>query len=79
MLGRLRMDVKECLGRYLRMAQKVFGKWRLSLWGMGRNRYNAQPLRDEIEAIIDGNCTLPRNADDQRCRKMAAPEDLCKT
>lgn len=77
MLGRLRLEVKECLEHYQDMSQHIFGSWRLSLKGLLKPRYSSKPMEKEIQDIVEN--TLPRNDNNSRCRRLAAPDDLCKT
>ena len=55
MLGRLRMDVQECIDVYLEMADQVFSKVHrspVSLHGRTRGRFNQDALKEAIEKVL---------------------------
>ncbi|KAK4692774.1 hypothetical protein P7C71_g4499, partial [Lecanoromycetidae sp. Uapishka_2] len=56
MLGRLRMDVQECIDTYLEMADGVFSKVHhlpVNLRGRTHGRYNQDALREAIEHVVE--------------------------
>lgn len=85
MLGRLRMRVEDCLGRYPEMAQNVFsGKKRSTftrVMTFTSTKYNSAQLEDEIKRIIEYKA--PPNATPRQqgftFDKYHSPYDLCKT
>jgi hypothetical protein len=57
MLGRLRMNVDECIEDYKRMGDLIFGRPRLfSMRGplpANRSKYNHEKLKEAVEAIVN--------------------------
>ena len=55
MLGRLRMDVQECIDIYLELADKVFSKVHhlpVNLLGRTQGRYNQEAMETAIVGIL---------------------------
>lgn len=57
MLGRLEMDVDECITAYIQLVKKIFrkpSKWSLaaSLFGHIQPRFDASKLEDAINEVI---------------------------
>lgn len=59
MLGRLKMDVSECIGVYTSMFERIFEKqkhrYSVNLWenfGSLQNRFDSDILRDSIKSIV---------------------------
>jgi hypothetical protein len=71
------MSVDECIDRYPTMAKKVFGKERVSLKGILRDRYDAKILEKEIHKIVCER--LPEHDKDPKHSRLPSPDDLCKT
>lgn len=76
------MSVDECIERYPKMARSIFGNRRTSLRGVLRSRYDAKYLEKEIKAIVEERLPSSRERGEDffnRARRMASPDDLCKT
>ena len=78
MLGRLRMDVKECIDVYLEMADKVFSKVHrlpVNLVGRTHGRYNQEALQEAIENVLErkglAKDTLLKDEDSDACKTLA--------
>jgi hypothetical protein len=54
MLGRLEMDVDECIKTYTSMFQTIFGKKSLpvSMWGKIKGRFDSTILEEHIREIL---------------------------
>lgn len=87
-LGRLRMNVSDCVDRYPQMATDVFGNWRLSFWGAARPRYACFKLINAVQEIIDSRKPhslrekLNRERPDSEYDKpdrFPVEDDLCRT
>lgn len=77
MLGRLRMDVQECIHVYLEMADQVFSKVHRSpvnLRGHTHGRYNQVALQEAIENVLMRkglpNTTLLKDSDPYGCKNV---------
>ena len=75
MLGRLRMDVQECIDVYLEMADGVFGKVHhlpVNLRGRTHGRYNQDALQEAIENTLQRKglpkITLLKDDDPYGCK-----------
>jgi hypothetical protein len=76
MLGRLKMDVDECIEVYTSMFEKIFEKqkhkYSVNLWenfGSLQNRFDSDILRESIKEIVErqGSCETERlNAEGDR-------------
>jgi hypothetical protein len=84
MLGRLRMPVEDCIERYPKLAQSVFGKKR-SFFNYNRlstsAKYDSTELETAIRAIVQ--IRAPPGAgphqDGFAFDDYHSPHDLCKT
>jgi hypothetical protein len=86
MLGRLKMNVDECIEAYQTLGDDIFGRPRLRhirqlkipfLW-WPRSKYNKQKFEDIIQGFV--NKYEPRPAGDPAGKDyLADPEDHCKT
>ena len=73
MLGRLEMDVDECIEVYTRMFEAVFGKKGLpvNMWGKLKGRFDSTVLEECIKIILterglpEGE---PLNDEKERCK-----------
>ncbi|KAH6889761.1 hypothetical protein B0T10DRAFT_40027 [Thelonectria olida] len=56
MLGRLQMDVGECIAAYTELMESIFGqqlrRFRLSLSGKIKSRFDSKKLKKAIEAVV---------------------------
>ena len=56
MLGRLKMDVSECIEVYTSLFERIFEKQKhkspVSLWGNLQNKFDSDILRDSIKEIV---------------------------
>lgn len=54
MLGRLEMDVEDCISAYTSMFETIFGKKGLpvSIWGKIKGRFDSNVLEECIRAIL---------------------------
>lgn len=78
MLGRLEMDVDDCIAAYMRMFQKVFGKkgMRLNMWGKLKGRFDSAVLEQCIGEILKDRHLLdaePLNDGKERCKVYVTP------
>lgn len=76
MLGRLEMDVDECIAAYTELMKAIFVKASSQLpitWkGKVKPRFNSAKLKDAIEDVVSSRGALPADAfddgKDRRCR-----------
>ena len=76
MLGRLRMDVQECIRIYLQLAESVFSKVHYVpihlLNGRTKSRYNQEALESAIRRILEERNmspnTLLKDEDPYSCK-----------
>ena len=79
MLGRLRMDVQECIDIYLELADEVFSKVHIlpvNLRGRTHGRYNQEGLSDAVVNLLVSKQmsqeTLLKEQDPFSCKVLAA-------
>ena len=75
MLGRLKMDVDECIGVYLELVDRIFSKTHtlpVSLMGKTKERYSSSELESAIDQILQkkglSSHTLLKNDDPHACK-----------
>ena len=80
MLGRLQMDVQECIDIYLELADTVFSKVHLlptNLRGRTHGRYNQDALEQAIINILERKKLPPnslfKNEDQLACKVFVSP------
>jgi hypothetical protein len=81
MLGRLRMNVDDCIERYPTLANKVFGKKR-SIAGRITTgaKFNEGNLEEAIKEIVKSRVPQSTNgSENSEYHEYPSPRDLCKT
>ena len=78
MLGRLRMNVSDCITEYETLGKKVFGRPRTghirSLLWLPRDKYDHRILEDVIEDVV-----RRRNTTNVASPTFPANEEMCRT
>ena len=81
MLGRLRMDIDECIEKYPAMAANVFGHPRTFHWrGVLRYKHDHGYLEQEITRLVESRTPESQTSDGtQHFTLYRSPPDLCRT
>lgn len=78
MLGRLRMDIDDCIAAYVGLSDRIFKKrrHRVTIRGDVQGRFDTEELERAIKDIIFQNGLLEdalfRNDEDTQCKTYAA-------
>lgn len=74
MLGRLRMDVDDCIAAYVRLADRVFKKTAapINMCCTVQSRFNTKALEQEIKSLVrretGSENTFFKDEDDDSCK-----------